>query len=97
MSQQSSNDGTITFRAFNTKYKMRFAGKLKSLVHFLQILNIIPIFVCKNVFVLYTTFKISVSRHILATLGAGVVFGFSFAYMLLSVAKFGSVQDHYVG
>ena len=48
-------------------------------------------------FVLYIALKISVSRHILATLGAGVVFGFSFAYMLLSVAKFGSVQDHYVG
>ena len=51
----------------------------------------------KYIFVLYLTLKISVSRHILATLGAGVVFGFSFAYMLLSVAKFGSVQDHYVG
>ena len=49
------------------------------------------------IFILYITLTISVSRHILATLGAGVVFGFSFAYMLLSVAKFGSVQDHYVG
>ena len=33
----------------------------------------------------------------LATLGAGIVFGFGFAYMLLGVAKFGSVQDHFVG
>ena len=45
----------------------------------------------------YSNDQLLVSRHILATLGAGIIFGFSFAYMLLSVAKFGSVQDHYVG
>ena len=63
----------------------------------MQILIVDYIYVCKVYLFLYITPKISVSRHILATLGAGVVFGFSFAYMLLSVAKFGSVQDHYVG
>ena len=41
--------------------------------------------------------NVLVTRNMLATLGAGIVFGFGFAYMLLSVAKFGSVQDNYIG